>query len=243
MTCLLIWTFKALMIIFIRILGFISQPCTPFQDAGCQILVAVCTRIVIPSSDSIFVKDLGGSSVIRRQWPRDGRCWRFPPRFICKEIWNEFIFILSHAKFFHIFFSPLKQGHAGKIFVFFMYPPPALALLRGKRTCFRRNKMNLWRTVELLQMDLLCSVSSLCWFQMCCQIQGRAWPSKQQSWHHICRFRVRGWWSQTLVLQNADQYVKWVLPFSSDVDSLVFSISLKLIWVGSALKFQCTVRN
>lgn len=41
------------------------------------------------------------------------------------------------------FFSPLKQGHAGKIFVFFMYPPLALALLRGKRACFRKNKMNL----------------------------------------------------------------------------------------------------
>lgn len=92
------------------------------------------------------------------------------------------------------FFSPLKQKHAGKIFVFFMYPPLTLALLRGKRTCFRRNKMNLWRTVELLQMDLLCSVASPCWFQMYCQIQGRRQPSKQQSWHHICRFRVRGWW-------------------------------------------------
>lgn len=88
------------------------------------------------------------------------------------------------------FFSPLKQRHAGKIFVFFMYPPLALAPLKGKRTRFRRNKMKLWRTVELLQMDLLCSVASPCWFQMYCQIQR---PSKQQSWHHICRFRVRGW--------------------------------------------------
>ena len=31
------------------------------------------------------------------------------------------------------FFSPLKQRHAGKIFVFFMSTPLALALLRGNR--------------------------------------------------------------------------------------------------------------
>lgn len=41
------------------------------------------------------------------------------------------------------FFSPLKQRYAGKIFVSSMYPPLALALLRGKKTCFRRNEMNL----------------------------------------------------------------------------------------------------
>ena len=31
------------------------------------------------------------------------------------------------------FFSPLKQRHAGKIFVFFISPPLALSLLRGSR--------------------------------------------------------------------------------------------------------------
>lgn len=89
------------------------------------------------------------------------------------------------------FFSPLKQRHAGKIVVFSMYPPLALALLRGKKSCFRRNERSLWRTVELLQMDLLCSVASPCCFQRHCQTQGRTWPSKQQSWNHICGSRVR----------------------------------------------------
>lgn len=37
---------------------------------------------------------------------------------------------------------------------------------------------------------------------------------------------VDDYWNQALVLQNTDQHVRCILPFSSDADSLVFSISI-----------------
>lgn len=170
MTCLLISTFKALMIIFVRIFGLYFSTLPSFPRCWMSDFCSICTSIFLHPLIQFLWKILVGVLSFRDSGKEMEGAEGFYQASFAKK-YGMSLYLFSVMPNLSIsFFSPLKQRHAGKIFVFFMYPPLALAQLKGKRTRFRRNKMELWRTVELLQMDLLCSVASPCWFQMYCQI-------------------------------------------------------------------------